>query len=162
MTSWVTPKRRRGRRRFNNRQMIVVDRGQEPFRVLYVSGRPTNWEHKFLNRAIQEDSQVQMVSLIRVAKREPKFEFKGLPGESSNPLFRGFENKGEEAARYDQPVVIRLNTKDEFELRGGFPKTAEELFKYQAVIVANLEAEFLRGINRPCCSGSFRSAAVVF
>lgn len=125
----------------NNRQMIVVDRGQEPFRVLYVSGRP-NWEHKFLNRAIQEDSQVQMVSLIRVAKREPKFEFKGLPGESSNPLFRGFENKGEEAARYDQPVVIRLNTKDEFELRGGFPKTAEELFKYQAVIVANLEAEF--------------------
>src|ERR1019366_352945 len=36
----------------NNRQMIVVDRGQEPFRVLYVSGRP-NWEFKFLNRAVQ-------------------------------------------------------------------------------------------------------------
>ncbi len=125
----------------NNRQMVVVDRGQEPFRILYVSGRP-NWEFKFLNRAIQEDPQVQMVSLIRVARREPKFEFKGLPGESSNPLFRGFENKGEEAARYDQPVVIRLNTKDELELRGGFPQTAAELFKYQAVIVANVEAEF--------------------
>jgi uncharacterized membrane protein len=125
----------------NNRQMIVVDRGQEPFRVLYVSGRP-NWEYKFLNRAIQEDPQVQMVSLIRVARREPKFEFKGRPGESSNPLFRGFDRKGEEDARYDQPVLIRLNTKDEFELRGGFPKTAEELFKYQAVIVGDLEAEF--------------------
>ncbi|HMP82395.1 MAG TPA: hypothetical protein PKA41_06765 [Verrucomicrobiota bacterium] len=125
----------------NNRRMLVVDRGQEPFRVLYVAGRP-NWEHKFLNRAIQDDTQVRMVSLIRVARREPKFEFKGLPGESSNPLFRGFENKGEEAARYDQPVLIRLNTKDEFELRGGFPRTAEELFKYQAVIVGNLEAEF--------------------
>ena len=70
----------------NNRQMIVVDRGQEPFRVLYVSGRP-NWEYKFLNRAIQDDPQVQMVSLIRVAKREPKFEFKGRDGDSSNPLF---------------------------------------------------------------------------
>ena len=70
----------------NNHQMIVVDRGQEPFRVLYVSGRP-NWEFKFLNRAMQEDPQVQMVSLIRVARREPKFQFKGLPGESSNPLF---------------------------------------------------------------------------
>ncbi len=125
----------------NNRQMVVVDRGQEPFRILYVSGRP-NWEYKFLNRAIQDDPQLKMVSLIRVARREPKFEFKGRPGETSNPLFRGFDNKGEEAARYDQPVLIRLNTKDEIELRGGFPKTAEELFQYQAVIVADLEAEF--------------------
>jgi uncharacterized membrane protein len=125
----------------NNRQMIVVDRGQEPFRVLYVSGRP-NWEYKFLNRAIQEDPQVQMVSLIRVARREPKFAFMGRAGEESNPLFRGFDRKGEEDARYDQPVLIRLNTKDEFELRGGFPKTAEELFKYDAVIIGDLEAEF--------------------
>jgi uncharacterized membrane protein len=125
----------------NNRQMVVIDRGQEPFRILYVSGRP-NWEFKFLNRAIQEDPQLKMVSLIRVARREPKFEFKGRPGETSNPLFRGFDNKGEEAARYDQPVLIRLNTKDALELRGGFPKTAEELFQYQAVIVADLEAEF--------------------
>jgi uncharacterized membrane protein len=125
----------------NNRQIIVVDRGQEPFRVLYVSGRP-NWEYKFLNRAIQDDPQVQMVSLIRVARREPKFEFMGRAGEDSNPLFRGFDRKGEEDARYDQPVLIRLNTKDEFELRGGFPKTAEELFKYDAVIIGKLEAEF--------------------
>jgi uncharacterized membrane protein len=125
----------------NNRQMVVVDRGQEPFRVLYVSGRP-NWEYKFLNRAIQDDPQVQMVSLIRVARREPKFEFKGRAGEDSNPLFRGFDRKGEEDARYDQPVLIRLNTKDEFELRGGFPKTAAELFKYDAVIIGDLEAEF--------------------
>lgn len=125
----------------NNRQMIVVDRGQEPFRILYVSGRP-NWEYKFLNRAIQEDPQVQMVALIRVARREPKFEFKGRQGESSNPLFRGFGTNDEEAARYDQPVLIRLNTKDELELRGGFPKTAEELYRYQAVIVGDTESEF--------------------
>jgi uncharacterized membrane protein len=125
----------------NNRRMIVVDRGQEPFRVLYVSGRP-NWDYKFLNRAILEDSQVQMVALIRVARREPKFEFKGRQGESSNPLFRGFGTNDEETARYDQPVLIRLNTKDELELRGGFPKTAEELYRYQAVIIGDTEAEF--------------------
>ncbi|HEX4349115.1 MAG TPA: glutamine amidotransferase, partial [Verrucomicrobiae bacterium] len=125
----------------NNRQMVVVDRGQEPFRVLYVSGRP-NWDFKFLNRAIQDDPQVKMVSLIRIARREPKFEFKGRDGESSNPLFRGFGQQDEEDASYDQPVMIRLNTKDEFELRGGFPHTAEELFKYDAVIVGDMEAGF--------------------
>jgi len=125
----------------NNRRIIVVDRGQEPFRVLYVSGRP-NWEFKFLNRAVQEDPQVQVVSLIRVARREPKFEFKGREGETSNPLFRGFGRNDEEMARYDQPVLIRLNTKDEFELRGGFPKVAEELFRYQAVVIDDVEAEF--------------------
>jgi uncharacterized membrane protein len=125
----------------NNRRMIVVDRGQEPFRVLYVSGRP-NWEYKFLNRAILDDPQVQMVALIRVAQREPKFVFKGRAGESSNPLFRGFGTNDEETARYDQPVLVRLNTKDELELRGGFPKTAEELYRYQAVIVGDTEAGF--------------------
>jgi len=125
----------------NNHRMIVVDRGQEPFRILYVSGRP-NWEYKFLNRAIAEDEQLQMVALIRVARREPKFEFIGRQGESSNPLFRGYGTNDEETARYDQPVLIRLNTKDELELRGGFPKTAEELYRYQAVIIGDTEAEF--------------------
>jgi uncharacterized membrane protein len=125
----------------NNRRMIAVDRGQEPFRVLYVGGRP-NWEYKFLNRAIQDDPQVHMVSLIRAAPREPKFEFKGRPGESSNPLFRGFGHPDEDTARYDQPVLVRLNTQDEFELRGGFPKIAEELFRYQAVILDHVEAGF--------------------
>src|SRR5262249_39617217 len=114
---------------------------QELIRVLYVSGRP-NWEYKFLNRAIQEDPQVKMVSLIRVAQREPKFVFRGREGESSNPLYRGFGTNDEETARYDQPVLIRLNTKDEMELRGGFPKTMEELYRYQAVIIADVESEF--------------------
>jgi hypothetical protein len=126
----------------NNRRMVVVDRGQEPFRVLCVAGRP-DWEYKFLNRALQEDLQVQMVTLMRIARREPKFQFKGRSGEGSNPLFRGFgAATNEETARYDQPVMVRLNTKDEFELRGGFPKTAEELFKYHAVILDRVEAEF--------------------
>jgi uncharacterized membrane protein len=126
----------------NNQRMLVVDRGQEPFRVLCVAGRP-DWEYKFLNRALEEDPQVQMVTLLRIARREPKFQFKGRFGEGSNPLFRGFgAATNEETARYDQPVTVRLNTKDAFELRGGFPKTAEELFKYHAVILDRVEAEF--------------------
>lgn len=126
----------------NNTRVIAVDRGQGPFRVLYVSGRP-NWEFKFLNRAVQEDSQVQLVGLIRVAKREPKFDFRGRAGETSNPLFRGFGNQAaEDIQRYDQPVLVRLNTRDELELRSGFPRTPEELYGYHAVILDDLEAEF--------------------
>jgi uncharacterized membrane protein len=126
----------------NNSRVLVVDRGHGPYRILYVSGRP-NWEFKFLNRALEEDPQVQLVGLIRVAKREPKFNFIGRAGETSNPLFRGFGNQApEEVERYDQPVLVRLNTKDEVELRAGFPRTAEDLYGYYAVVVDDLEAEF--------------------
>jgi len=126
----------------NNVRTIVVDRGKGPYRILYVSGRP-NWEYKFLTRALDEDDQVQMVGLIRIAKREKKFEFRRKGATSSNPLFEGFDNKPkEEAERYDQPVLIRLNTRDQEELRAGFPKTSEELYTYHAIIVDDLESEF--------------------
>ncbi len=110
----------------NNGSVLAVDRGRGPYRILYVSGRP-NWEFKFLNRAVQADDQLQMTALIRVAKREPKFNFMGRAGESSNPLFRGFGNQ-QDVEQYDQPVLVRLNTRDEIELRGGFPTRPEDLY----------------------------------
>lgn len=140
----------------NNTRVLVVDRGRGPYRVLYVAGRP-NWEFKFLNRAIEIDPQVQLVALIRVAKREPKFDFRGRAGETSNPLYRGFgEQSAEDVQRYDQPVLVRLNTKDEQELRGGFPRTAEELYAYDAIIVDDLEAEFF-GVDQAQLAQKFVS-----
>jgi uncharacterized membrane protein len=123
----------------NNRKVAVVDRGQEPFRVLYVGGRP-NWDFKFLNRAISDDPQVQLVALIRMARRAPKFVFAG--GELSNPLYGGTTDTNEETARYDQPVLTRVNPRDEFELRGGFPVNATDLFKYHAIIFGDVESDF--------------------
>lgn len=126
----------------NNTRFLAIDRGRGPYRILYVAGRP-NWEFKFLNRALEEDEQLRLVGLIRVARREPKFDFRGRAGETSNPLYRGFGDQSrEETERYDQPVLIRLNTRDELELRGGFPRVAEELYGYHAVIVDDVEAEF--------------------
>jgi len=128
----------------NNQRVVVVKRGRGPYRVLYVSGRP-NWEYKFLQRAVRPDREVDLVGLVRVAKREPKFDFRGRAGESGNPLFRGFDNQAREAAgSYDQPVLVRLNTRDELELTTGFPATAEELFGFHAVILDDLEAAFFR------------------
>lgn len=125
----------------NNERTIAVDRGKGPYRILYVAGRP-NWEFKFLKRAVEEDEQVQLVGLLRVAKREPKYDWRGHAGETSNPLYRGFDEKDQkEAEQYDQPVLVRLNTLDETELGDGFPRTKEELFEYHAVILDDVEAE---------------------
>ena len=125
----------------NNRRLATVDRGGGPYRVLYVSGRP-NWEYKFLSRAIHDDDEVKLVGLVRVANKEPKFAFLGRQGERTNPLFRGFSNQNDEQAeQYDEPVLIRL-TDDQEELRGGFPKSAEELYRYHAIVLDDLEAAF--------------------
>src|SRR5205823_399543 len=63
--------------------------------------------------------------------------------ESSNPLYRRFGNQSkDEIERYDQPVLRALNTRDPHELEGGFPKTAEELYAYQGIVLDDLEAEF--------------------
>jgi uncharacterized membrane protein len=124
----------------NNVRWAVVDRGGGPYRVLYVTGRP-NWEFKFLRRALQEDDEVDLVGLVRIAKKEPKFTFRGRTGETTNPLFRGFGNQGdEEAEKYDQAVLLRIGTEDAEELRDGFPQASEELFRYHAIILDDIDA----------------------
>ncbi len=124
----------------NNRTLTAVNRETGPYRVLYVGGNP-NWEHKFLQRAVNQDNAIKMASLIRIAKREPKFDWRGRSGETTNPLYRGF-GAGGEAERFDESVFIRLQTRDEKELRTGFPSTPEDLYGYEAVILDNLEAAF--------------------
>jgi hypothetical protein len=126
----------------NNSRLAVIDQGGGPYRVLYASGRP-NWEFKFLRRALADDEQVQLVGLVRIAKRQPKFDFQSARSRSTSPLFTGFDHPDAESAeRSDQPVLIRLNTLDEVELRDGFPKTADELYRYHAIILDDLEAGF--------------------
>lgn len=126
----------------NNRRLVIVDRGKGPFRILYVAGRP-NWEYKFMRRALADDNELDLVGLLRVAKKEPKFTFRSRDGETTNPLFRGFGNqKDDTAEQYDESVLIRLDTRDEAELRDGFPKDAAGLFQYDAIIIDDLEASF--------------------
>lgn len=126
----------------NNSRLAIVDRGRGPYRILYVAGRP-NWEFKFLRRAVADDVEVELVGLLRIAKREAKFSFRGRESESTNPLFRGFGNQADQTAeQYDEPVLIRFGTQDQTELREGFPKTAEQLFEYHALILDDVEAEF--------------------
>jgi uncharacterized membrane protein len=125
----------------NNSRLVLIERPAGPFRVLYVGGRP-NWEYKFLRRAHEGEHLIELVGLVRVARREPKLVFSSRLGEGSNPLYRGFGDKGEEAERYDEPVLVRLGTRDAQELRDGFPRIAEVLFGYHALVLDDLEAGF--------------------
>jgi uncharacterized membrane protein len=131
----------------NNARVFVVNRGAGPYRILYVAGHP-DWEYKFLNRAAQEDKELDLVGLVRIARSEPKFDFRGRVGETSNPLYRGFGNQApEDTRRYDQPVLVRLNTRDAVELRSGFPTVPEDLYGYHAVVVDDMEAAFFSPIQ---------------
>jgi uncharacterized membrane protein len=126
----------------NNRRFQVVDRGRGPYRILYVSGRP-NWEYKFLKRALDEDDEIQLTSLIRIAKKEPKFSFRDSRVDSANPLFSGFEDiSDEEKEKYDEPVFARMGRTSQDQLKKGFPKDADELFEYSAIILDDLEHDF--------------------
>lgn len=126
----------------NNQHLVSVDRGQGPYRILYIGGRP-NWEFKYLRRAAQGDDEVDLVGLLRVAKKEPKFEFRSRRGEQTNPLFRGFDSGDDDTNEdYSEPVLIRLGTRDAEELQKGFPATEEELFTYHAIMLDDVEAEF--------------------
>ncbi len=126
----------------NNQRTVVVDRGRGPFRILYLAGRP-NWEYKFMRRAIADDNELNLVGLLRVAGKEPKFTFRGHQDETTNPLYRGFGNQSDATAeQYDEPVLIRLDTRDDVELRNGFPSNAETLFEYDAIVLDDIEAGF--------------------
>lgn len=126
----------------NNRRILAVDRTSGPYRILYVAGRP-NWEFKFLRRALQEDAEVQLVGLIRIANKEPKFSFRDKGVNATNPLFAGLGEAEEDAAQqYDEPVIVRLGVKESEELSDGFPESPEELFAYQGVILDDIETGF--------------------
>lgn len=148
----------------NNQRSEVVDRGRGPYRILYVAGRP-NWEHKFLRRALQEDDEIHLASLVRIAKKEPKFSFRDSKVDSANPLFSGFEDiSEEEKEQFNEPVFVRLGVEDATQLKGGFPKTTEELFAYQAVILDDLDTDFLSADQQALIRQfvSFRGGGLLF
>lgn len=126
----------------NNSQLVTIKQDATAHRILYVSGRP-NFEFKFLRRSVESDAALELVGLVRIARKEAKFEFRGRAGERGNALFQGFGADPEtDAEAYDEPVIVRVGTRDEAELRNGFPKTKEELYEYRAVIIDDVEAGF--------------------
>jgi uncharacterized membrane protein len=125
----------------NNTRRVVIDQRSGPYRVLYVSGRP-NWEFKYLRRALEEDKEVELLGLVRVAARQPKFDFRDPRVRSTSRLFEGFDHPDAETAeRHDEPVFWRLGQLGDLELRD-FPKAVDEMYRFHAVILDDVESGF--------------------
>lgn len=125
----------------NNSSRLVVSRPTGPYRILYVAGRPS-WEFKFLRRSVQDDEELSVLGLIRLADREPRFAFLEA-GSQRSAFFEGFEGGVEEENEaYDEAVVVRIGTQDPTELAEGFPEEEAALFKYSAIVLDDIDAKF--------------------
>lgn len=127
----------------NNTSLVAINQRSGPYKVLYLAGRP-NWEFKYIRRALDEDAEVRLVGLLRLARKQPKFNFRDSNiGSSANPLFAGLGGEEEEIAeQLDEPVLIPIGVQDATELAEGFPSDAETLFPFSAIIIDDLEADF--------------------
>lgn len=125
----------------NNQRLVAIDRGGGPYRILYVAGR-TNWDYKFFRRAVVEDQELRLAGLIRIARKEAKFGFRDRAVDSTNPLFAGFEEDQDAAEQYDEPILLRMGELDEEELKGGFPKTEDDLYRFDALVLDDIDAKF--------------------
>lgn len=124
----------------NNQIRFLVDNREKTFRVFYFSGRP-NWEHKFVQRALTEDPQFELVSVLRISAADRKFVYRGKRSSMVNPLFEGFDGALQDQPRYDEAVFLRFGGQAELAGRG-YPEDTEELFDYDVVIMGDIEANF--------------------
>lgn len=93
--------------RENNAQTALITVQNQRDKILYIEGEP-RFETKFIREAVEDDDNLQLVTLIRTAK--DKFQ--------------------------------RMSVDNPAELASGFPQTRDELFKYKAIILGNIEASY--------------------
>ncbi len=78
----------------NNLDALVQVKNDHP-QILYIEGEP-RWEFKFLRRAMQDDQNIHLVTLLRSSQN--KFYRQGIDNEEM--LAEGFPKKREELFRY--------------------------------------------------------------
>ena len=84
----------------NNRLQRTVEVRDQPINVLHFEGEP-RFEVKFLRRAVSEDDNIRLVSLVRTA--ENKYYRLGV--EDGSELAQGFPSDESELFRYDALVI---------------------------------------------------------
>ena len=95
----------------NNRQSVLAPPAGEPRRVLVVEGAPA-FEHGFLKRTLEEDPGLLVDAVVR----------------------KGNNDAG------DGTFYVQADASRAAQLTGGFPATKAALFRYDVVVLANVEA----------------------
>ena len=98
----------------NNARSALVPAARPPLRVLFVQGAPA-FEHAFLRRAWAADPAMQIDSVIRKGKDE----------------------------RGSDTFYVQASAGRGESLLGGFPATRDALFAYDAIVLANVDADEL-------------------
>ncbi len=79
----------------NNTLQTLIEVSDETPKILYVDGEP-RWDYKFINRAVEDDNSLQLVTLLRTSPN--KFFRQGI--ESEEILANGFPTTREELFEY--------------------------------------------------------------
>lgn len=84
----------------NNSRATLVDVANQEYRILYFEGEP-RWEYKFLRRAVGNDEDLGIATLLRVSPN--KFYRQGI--DSPEQLQGGFPTTRDELFTYDALIV---------------------------------------------------------
>ena len=84
----------------NNALSRVIEVPRARRKILYVEGEP-RWEYKFLRRAIRDDANVQLVTMLRTSPN--KFYRQGV--DTDDELANGFPSRAEELFSYHGLVI---------------------------------------------------------
>lgn len=98
----------------NNTRSVLVQPPARPRRVLLVEGAP-GYEHSFMKRALAADKGIELDSVVR----------------------NGRNDQGRDTF-YIQAARARSTS-----LRSGYPASVEDLFRYDAIVLANVSADQL-------------------
>jgi uncharacterized membrane protein len=86
----------------NNDQTILIRIADDQPRILYVEGEP-RWEYGFLRRAVQQDKNIHLVTLLRQA--DGKFLRQGMETGSTDELEKGFPTEKPDLFRYKALIL---------------------------------------------------------
>jgi len=84
----------------NNSRRRLIDVIDDSYRLLYFEGEP-RWEYKFMRRALDDDGDLRLESLLRVSPN--KFYRQGI--ESEEQLAEGFPTTRAELFAYDALII---------------------------------------------------------
>jgi len=123
----------------NNTRLVVVDQGGGPYGCS--TRRSANWEFKFLRRALQEDEQVNLVGLLRIANARRS-------SNSRRPARAGPRPSTTASTPTPTPLRPPTSRSSSASYRGRgrasrrFPQDRRRALPLHAIIIDDLEASF--------------------